>query len=173
MRLEGIQSGDIIEVDRLGRRFHAIVTGNAPSGLAFEPLDPGLPTDTAEHTTSSGTGPNADGHERPRNRPSHRRFSSNSTQRSATEQTTQDQDSYDHSHARVRADRAPGGPPGTRLRRSREKRRGTSSAKLKTMAVIAFAEMFGISGRREELTRLLEGFERWAAGEPGCTRYAF
>ena len=41
------------------------------------------------------------------------------------------------------------------------------------MAVIAFAEMFGISGRREELTRLLERFERWAAGEPGCTRYAF
>ena len=39
MRLEGIQSGDIVEVDRLGRRFHAIVTGNAPGGLAFEPLD--------------------------------------------------------------------------------------------------------------------------------------
>ena len=47
------------------------------------------------------------------------------------------------------------------------------SAKLKTMAVIAVAEMFGISGRREELTRLLERFERWAAGEPGCTRYVF
>jgi len=39
MRLEGIQSGDIVEVDRLGRRFHAIVTGNTPSGLALEPLD--------------------------------------------------------------------------------------------------------------------------------------
>jgi hypothetical protein len=39
MRLEGIQSGDIVEVDRLGRRFHAIVTGNAPGVLAFEPLD--------------------------------------------------------------------------------------------------------------------------------------
>jgi quinol monooxygenase YgiN len=38
------------------------------------------------------------------------------------------------------------------------------------MAVIAVAEMFGISGRREELTRLLE---RWAAGEPGCRRYVF
>jgi hypothetical protein len=28
MRLEGIQIGDIVEVDRLGRRFHALVTGN-------------------------------------------------------------------------------------------------------------------------------------------------
>lgn len=41
------------------------------------------------------------------------------------------------------------------------------------MAVIAVAEMFGISGRREELTPLLERFERWAAGEPGCRRYMF
>jgi quinol monooxygenase YgiN len=41
------------------------------------------------------------------------------------------------------------------------------------MAVIAVAEMFGISGRRDELTRLLEGFERWATGEPGCRRYVF
>jgi quinol monooxygenase YgiN len=41
------------------------------------------------------------------------------------------------------------------------------------MAVIAVAEMFGISGRREELTRLLERFERWATGEPGCRRYVF
>jgi hypothetical protein len=39
MRLEGIQAGDIVEVDRLGRRFHALVTGNAPGGLAFQPLD--------------------------------------------------------------------------------------------------------------------------------------
>jgi quinol monooxygenase YgiN len=41
------------------------------------------------------------------------------------------------------------------------------------MAVIAVAEMFGISGRREELRRVLERFERWAAGEPGCRRYVF
>ena len=41
------------------------------------------------------------------------------------------------------------------------------------MAVIAVAEMFGISGRREELTGLLERFERWAVGEPGCRRYVF
>lgn len=41
------------------------------------------------------------------------------------------------------------------------------------MAVIAVADMFGISGRREELTRVLERFERWATGEPGCTRYVF
>jgi quinol monooxygenase YgiN len=41
------------------------------------------------------------------------------------------------------------------------------------MAVIAVAEMFGISGRREELTTLLERFERWSAGNPGCRRYVF
>jgi quinol monooxygenase YgiN len=41
------------------------------------------------------------------------------------------------------------------------------------MGVFAVAEMFGISGRRGELTRLLESFERWAAGEPGCRRYVF
>ena len=39
MRLEGIQVGDIVEVDRLGRRFHALVTGNAPDGLSVQPLD--------------------------------------------------------------------------------------------------------------------------------------
>lgn len=39
MRLEGIENGDIVEVDRLGRRFHALVTGNAPGGLAIQPLD--------------------------------------------------------------------------------------------------------------------------------------
>lgn len=41
------------------------------------------------------------------------------------------------------------------------------------MVVIAVAEMFGISGRRGELAALLERFERWAAGEPGCRRYTF
>jgi quinol monooxygenase YgiN len=41
------------------------------------------------------------------------------------------------------------------------------------MGVIAVAEMFGISGRRDELTTVLERFERWAAGEPGCERYVF
>ena len=39
MRLEGIQSGDIVEVDRGGRRFHAIVTAPAPDGLTLAPLD--------------------------------------------------------------------------------------------------------------------------------------
>ena len=39
MRLEGIESGDIVEIDRLGRRFHALVSGNAPGGLAIQPLD--------------------------------------------------------------------------------------------------------------------------------------
>jgi quinol monooxygenase YgiN len=41
------------------------------------------------------------------------------------------------------------------------------------MAVLAVAEMFGISGRRAELVGLLERFERQAADEPGCTRYTF
>ena len=39
MRLEGIQTGDIVEVDLRGRRFHAIVTGTAPGGLAIQPTD--------------------------------------------------------------------------------------------------------------------------------------
>jgi hypothetical protein len=39
MRLEGIQTGDIVEVDRGGRRFHAIVTAPAPGGLALAPVD--------------------------------------------------------------------------------------------------------------------------------------
>lgn len=39
MRLEGIESGDIVEVDRLGRRFHALVVGNASRGLSIQPLD--------------------------------------------------------------------------------------------------------------------------------------
>ena len=39
MRLEGIETGDIVEIDRLGRRFHALVAGNAPGGLSIQPLD--------------------------------------------------------------------------------------------------------------------------------------
>ncbi len=39
MRLEGILTGDIVEVDRLSRRFHAVVTGQAPGGVAVQPLD--------------------------------------------------------------------------------------------------------------------------------------
>jgi hypothetical protein len=39
VRLEGIQTGDIVEVDRGGRRFHAVVTAPAPGGLALSPLD--------------------------------------------------------------------------------------------------------------------------------------
>jgi hypothetical protein len=39
MRLEGIQAGDIVEVDRLGRRFHALVGGSADGGLSIEPFD--------------------------------------------------------------------------------------------------------------------------------------
>jgi len=39
MRLQGIHTGDIVEVDRKGRRFHAIVTGSMPGGLALAPTD--------------------------------------------------------------------------------------------------------------------------------------
>ena len=39
MRLEGIQTGDIVKVDHKGRRFHALVTGPAPDGLALAPMD--------------------------------------------------------------------------------------------------------------------------------------
>jgi hypothetical protein len=39
MRLEGIQTGDIVEVDHKGRRFHAVVVGSAPGGLALAPTD--------------------------------------------------------------------------------------------------------------------------------------
>ncbi len=39
MRLEGIVAGDIVEVDRLGRRFYALVSGNAAEGLSIQPLD--------------------------------------------------------------------------------------------------------------------------------------
>jgi len=41
------------------------------------------------------------------------------------------------------------------------------------VVVIAVAEMFGISGRRDELATLLKRFGGWAGGEPGCTRYIF
>ena len=40
------------------------------------------------------------------------------------------------------------------------------------MVFIAVAEIFGISGRRDELATVLARFERWVAGEPGCRRYA-
>jgi hypothetical protein len=39
MRLEGIQTGDIVEVDHGGRRFYALVTAPAPGGLALAPMD--------------------------------------------------------------------------------------------------------------------------------------
>ena len=39
MRLEGIGAGDIVAVDRLGRRFHAMETGGSLAGLSIQPLD--------------------------------------------------------------------------------------------------------------------------------------
>lgn len=42
MKLEGIQPGDIVEVDIHGRRFLAYVTGPAPDGLAVLPVGRGV-----------------------------------------------------------------------------------------------------------------------------------
>lgn len=41
VRLEGIHAGDIVEVDRLGRRFHALVVegDDASMALSIRPLD--------------------------------------------------------------------------------------------------------------------------------------
>jgi hypothetical protein len=39
VRLEGIQAGDLVEVDRLGRRYLAFVVGPAPGGLSLQPVD--------------------------------------------------------------------------------------------------------------------------------------
>jgi hypothetical protein len=39
VRLEGIRAGDIVEVDRRGRRFHAVVSENGSGELGIEPLD--------------------------------------------------------------------------------------------------------------------------------------
>jgi hypothetical protein len=39
MRIEGIDTGDVVEVDHNGRRFYALVTGSTPGGLAVRPLD--------------------------------------------------------------------------------------------------------------------------------------
>jgi quinol monooxygenase YgiN len=41
------------------------------------------------------------------------------------------------------------------------------------MAIVAVADLVGISGRRHELLAALAGAEREAADQPGCVRYAF
>ena len=41
------------------------------------------------------------------------------------------------------------------------------------MIVLAVADLYGISGRRDELLALLDRSERDAAAEPGCRRYTF
>ena len=60
MPLEGNQIGDIVEVDRLGRRFHALVTGNASGGLSIQPLDRRISSRSCGRTTSCPTGPSVD-----------------------------------------------------------------------------------------------------------------
>jgi quinol monooxygenase YgiN len=44
---------------------------------------------------------------------------------------------------------------------------------MRWMIVLAVADLYGISGRRDELLALLERSEREATGEPGCRRYSF
>ena len=41
------------------------------------------------------------------------------------------------------------------------------------MAVLAVADMYGISGRRPELLAALSAAERAAVDQPGCLRYSF
>jgi quinol monooxygenase YgiN len=41
------------------------------------------------------------------------------------------------------------------------------------MPVVAVADLFGISGRRQELRAVLASAERDAASQPGCVRYSF
>ncbi|HEX6388314.1 MAG TPA: putative quinol monooxygenase [Solirubrobacteraceae bacterium] len=41
------------------------------------------------------------------------------------------------------------------------------------MTVVATADMYGISGRRDELVAVLADAERTTAGRPGCRRYVF
>ncbi len=40
-------------------------------------------------------------------------------------------------------------------------------------SVVAIADLFGISGRRQELRAVLARAEHAAGGEPGCMRYSF
>jgi quinol monooxygenase YgiN len=46
-------------------------------------------------------------------------------------------------------------------------------ATMRSMIVLAVADLYGISGRRDELLALLDRSERDAAAEPGCRRYTF
>jgi quinol monooxygenase YgiN len=41
------------------------------------------------------------------------------------------------------------------------------------MSIVAVADIFGISGRRQELVAALARAERDAADQPGCMRYSF
>jgi quinol monooxygenase YgiN len=41
------------------------------------------------------------------------------------------------------------------------------------MSLVAVAEMYGLSGRRPDLLRVLADAERDAGGHPGCVRYSF
>jgi quinol monooxygenase YgiN len=41
------------------------------------------------------------------------------------------------------------------------------------MSIIAVADMFGLSGRRQDLEAVLADAERDAAAQPGCLRYSF
>jgi quinol monooxygenase YgiN len=40
------------------------------------------------------------------------------------------------------------------------------------MSIVAIAELFGVSGRRQELIAVLASAEREAVDQPGCVRYS-
>jgi hypothetical protein len=42
MTIGHVRVGDVVEVDRLGRRFHAIVTGRDGRLLTLAPIEPGI-----------------------------------------------------------------------------------------------------------------------------------
>jgi len=76
MRLEGIQIRDIVELDRLGRRFPALVTGNASGGLPIQPLDRRVTYRSCRAHEVIPYGRSADGRELLKNPSSRRRYNS-------------------------------------------------------------------------------------------------
>jgi hypothetical protein len=69
-RLEANQVGDIAEVDRLGRRCHALVAGHASGRLSIQPLDRRISyrscraDDVVAHWAKRGRPRPTDGHAR-------------------------------------------------------------------------------------------------------------
>jgi hypothetical protein len=47
------------------------------------------------------------------------------------------------------------------------------AVRVRSMSIVAVADLFGVSGRRHELIAALMSEEREAAEQPGCIRYLF